>query len=111
MRPVLSGLAQRFAIFRPPPCFSGRGAGEGRLRATSGPSHGQAGWLSLTHTRLRSSEFVAAHGFIQRPFANQNVLNRQGEYLALGIPSGRIGLFECLDEPSGGLGMRSDACV
>jgi hypothetical protein len=48
MRPVLSGSAHRFAIFRQPPCFSGRGAEEGRLRATSGLSHGQAGWLSLT---------------------------------------------------------------
>jgi hypothetical protein len=31
MRPVLPGSAHRFAIFRQPPCFTGRGAGEGRL--------------------------------------------------------------------------------
>jgi hypothetical protein len=51
MQPVLLGSAHRFAIFRQPPCFTGRGAGEGRLRATSGPSQGQAGWLSLTRSR------------------------------------------------------------
>jgi hypothetical protein len=48
MQPVLSGSAHRFAIFRQPPCFTGRGAGEGRLRATSGLSHGQAGGQSVT---------------------------------------------------------------
>jgi hypothetical protein len=53
MRPVLSGSAHRFAIFRQPPCFSGRGAEEGRLRATSGLSHGQAGGLSLTQSWLQ----------------------------------------------------------
>jgi hypothetical protein len=50
MQPVLLGSAHRFAIFRQPPCFTGRGAGEGRLRATSGLSHGQAGGLSLTQS-------------------------------------------------------------
>jgi hypothetical protein len=48
MQPVLLGSAHRFAIFRQPPCFTGRGAGEGRLRATSGPSHGQAEGQSVT---------------------------------------------------------------
>jgi hypothetical protein len=50
MRPVLSGSAHGFAILRQPPCFSGSGAGEGRLRAPRGPAHGQAGWLSLTRS-------------------------------------------------------------
>jgi hypothetical protein len=51
MRPVLSGSGHRFAIFRQPPCFTGRGAGEGRLRATSGLSHGQAEGLFVTPSR------------------------------------------------------------
>lgn len=52
MRPVLPGSGQRFATLRQPLCFTGRGAGEGRLRATSGPSHGQVEGLFVTQSRL-----------------------------------------------------------
>lgn len=86
MRPVLAGSAHRFAIFRPPPCFTGRGAGEGRLRATSGLSHGQAEGQSVTQSgRLVNatvSEFVKPQSALLR-YGCRQILGRSAFQLPL----------------------------